>query len=157
MSLSCFDDYFLTNMLICHKLLCLSICICELLENIINMSAHLFISFVIMHNMSNFHINVKLCFNSCFYDKLFVLQVKKNVFKMFECPFSHKNFTKIKLGLKTRKIYCFIHFQQKAIDHLLHRIDWFLPRMYIYWNMLTRSITLSTRSIGSGKILFLKT
>ena len=129
MSLSCLDDYFLTNMIICPKLLCLGICICGLLENIINMSAHLFISFVIMHNMSNFHINVKLCFNSCFCDKLFVLQVKKNVFKMFECPFSHKNFKKIRLGSKTRKICCFIHFQRKTIDHLLHRIDWFLPRM----------------------------
>ena len=100
MSLNCLADYFLTNMLICPKLLCLSICICGLLENIINMSAHLFISFVIMHTMSNFHINVKLCFNSCFCDKLFVLQVKKNVFKMFECPFSHKNFKKNQIRLK---------------------------------------------------------
>ena len=98
MSLSCFDDYFLTNMLICPKLLCLSICICGLLENIINMSVHLFISFVIMHNMSNSYITDKLCFNSCFYDKLYILQVKKNIFIMIEWPFFHKNFTKIKLG-----------------------------------------------------------
>ena len=116
-------------MFICTKLLCLNICICGLIENILNMLAHLFLSFVIVHNMSNFHINVKLYFNSYFCDMSTVIQVKKNIFIMIEWHFSHKNLTKIKLGLKTRKICCFIHFQQQAIDHLIHRIDWFLPRM----------------------------
>ena len=58
-----------------------------------------------------------------------VIQVKKNIFIMIECHFSHKNLTKIKLGSKTKKICCFIHFQQQAINHLIDRIDWFLPRM----------------------------
>ena len=113
MSFKWFDDYFLTNMFICPKLLCLSIWICGLLENIINMSAHLFISFFIMHNMSNFHINVKLCFNLVFVTNYLFFKSKRMFLKCLNALFLIKT-SQNQIWFKNQKNLLFHIFPAKS-------------------------------------------